>query len=40
MTNNKSEPFNKEQQEIAQLATVLSHPACIAIIQLLAQKKK
>jgi len=40
MTNNKSEQFNAEQQEIAQIAKVLSHPARIAIIQLLAEKKE
>jgi len=40
MTNNKTEQFNAEQQEIAQIAKVLSHPARIAIIQLLAEKKE
>jgi DNA-binding transcriptional ArsR family regulator len=40
MTNNKFEQFNTEQQEIAQMAKVLSHPARIAIIQLLADKKE
>ncbi|MGQ9847978.1 MAG: hypothetical protein ACUVQP_10850 [Bacteroidales bacterium] len=40
MTNNKFEQFNTEQQEIAKIAKVLSHPARIAIIQLLAEKKK
>lgn len=40
MTNNKFEQFNTEQQEIARIAKVLSHPARIAIIQLLAEKKE
>lgn len=40
MTNNKFEQFNFDQQEIAQIAKVLSHPARIAIIELLAQKKE
>lgn len=40
MTNNKFEQFNAEQQEIAKIAKVLSHPARIAIIQLLAEKKE
>lgn len=40
MTNNKSKQFNDKQQELALLAKALSHPARIAIIQLLAQKKE
>jgi ArsR family transcriptional regulator, arsenate/arsenite/antimonite-responsive transcriptional repressor len=40
MTNNKSDEFSAEQQELATLAKVLSHPARIAIIQLLADKKE
>lgn len=40
MTNNKSNEFTTEQQELAMLAKVLSHPARIAIIQLLAEKKE
>jgi predicted transcriptional regulator len=40
MTNNKSSEFEKEQQELAEFARVLSHPARIAIIQLLAKKKE
>lgn len=40
MTNNKFELFNWEQKEIAQIAKVLSHPARIAFIQILAPKKE
>lgn len=40
MTNNKSSQFEIEQQELAEYSRVLSHPARIAIIQLLAQKKE
>lgn len=40
MNNNKSEEFNKEQQAIACFAKVISHPAKIAIIQLLAEKRE
>ena len=40
MTNNKSEEFTIEQQELASICKVLSHPARIAIIQLLAEKKE
>ena len=40
MTNNKFEEFTTEQQNIAYLAKVLSHPARIAIIQLLAEKRE
>ena len=38
--NNKSEEFTQTQQDIALLAKTLSHPARIAIIQLLAVKKE
>jgi len=38
MTNNKSTHFSAEQQELAEFARILSHPARIAIIQLLAKK--
>lgn len=38
MTNNKSSQFEIEQQELAEYSRVLSHPARIAIIQLLAKK--
>jgi len=40
MTNNKTEEFNKKQKELAAFSKVLSHPARIAIIQLLAEKKE
>jgi ArsR family transcriptional regulator, arsenate/arsenite/antimonite-responsive transcriptional repressor len=40
MTNNKSTEFDNEQQELAAFARVLSHPARVAIIQLLAKKKE
>lgn len=40
MTNNKSLQFAVKQQEFAKFAKILSHPARIAIIQLLAQKKE
>ena len=40
MTNNKSTEFEQEQQELAEFARILSHPARIAIIQLLAKKKE
>jgi len=40
MTNNKFEEFITEQQELANIAKVLSHPARIAIIQLLAEKRE
>ena len=40
MTNNKSEEFTTEQQELASICKVLSHPARIAIIQLLSEKKE
>jgi len=40
MTNNKFEEFTTEYQELANIAKVLSHPARIAIIQLLAEKRE
>jgi ArsR family transcriptional regulator, arsenate/arsenite/antimonite-responsive transcriptional repressor len=40
MNNNKFDEFTSEQQELANFAKVLSHPARIAIIQLLAEKKE
>jgi DNA-binding transcriptional ArsR family regulator len=40
MNNNKSSEFNLAQQELAEISRVLSHPARIAIIQLLAKKKE
>jgi ArsR family transcriptional regulator, arsenate/arsenite/antimonite-responsive transcriptional repressor len=40
MTNNKFDKFSAEQQDIANIGKVLSHPARIAIIQLLAEKKE
>ena len=40
MTNNKTEQFSTKQKELASYAKVLSHPARIAIIQLLAEKKE
>jgi len=40
MTNNKSAEFTEEQQQIALFSKVLSHPARIAIIRLLAEKKE
>jgi len=40
MTNNKFEEFTASQQEIASFAKVFSHPARIAIIQLLTVKKE
>ena len=40
MTNNKFDEFTPEQQELATICKVLSHPARIAIIQLLAEKKE
>jgi ArsR family transcriptional regulator, arsenate/arsenite/antimonite-responsive transcriptional repressor len=36
----KSHKFPKEQQDLAVFAKILSHPARIAIIQLLAEKKE
>ncbi len=40
MNNNKAEEFDAEQQMIANCCKVLSHPARVAIIQLLAEKKE
>ncbi len=40
MSNNKSTEYNTDQQELANYARILSHPARIAIIQLLAEKKE
>lgn len=40
MTNNKSEQFNKTQKELALISKALSHPARIAIIQILSEKKE
>lgn len=40
MTNNKFEEFSKEQQEFALFSKIFSHPARIAIIQLLAEKRE
>ena len=40
MTNNKSEEFNITQQELANYSKALSHPARIAIINLIAEKKE
>jgi len=40
MTNNKFEEFTTEQQQIASITKVLSHPARIAIIQLLSEKRE
>lgn len=40
VTNNKAEEFSLEQQELALIGKVLAHPARIAIIELLAQKKE
>lgn len=38
MTNNKFEEFTAKQQEIALYAKVFSHPARVAIIELLAKE--
>ena len=40
MTINKKSEFSIEQQELAEFSRVLSHPARIAIIQLLAEQKE
>ena len=40
MNNNKTEQFLESQKELAEFAKVLSHPARIAIIQILADKKE
>lgn len=38
--NNKTEQFKKQEKELAYIAKALSHPARIAIIKLLAEKKE
>ena len=40
MTNNKSDEFTEVQQELSAVAKALSHPARIAIIQLLSEKQE
>ncbi len=40
MINNKADKFHKQQKELASICKVLSHPARIAIIQILAEKKE
>lgn len=40
MTNNKFDEFSDQQQLLANIGKVLSHPARIAIIQLLAEKRE
>lgn len=40
MTNNKKDQFNESQQKLAMMGKILSHPARIAIIQLLAKEKE
>lgn len=40
MTNNKSREFSSDLQEFAVIANALSHPARLAIIKLLAEKKE
>lgn len=40
MNNNKSDQFKKQQKELALISKIFSHPARIAIIQLLAKKKE
>lgn len=40
MTNNKAAEFSSELQELALIANALSHPARLAIIRLLAEKKE
>ncbi len=40
MQNNKFKEFDIAQQEIAEIGKILSHPARIAIIQLLSDKKE
>ncbi len=39
MTNNKTEEFTFQEQQLALAGRVLAHPARIAIINLLAEKK-
>jgi DNA-binding transcriptional ArsR family regulator len=40
MTNNKKDQFSESQQKLALIGKVLSHPARIAIVQLLAKEKE
>ncbi len=40
MAFNKKEEFGKKEQELADLAKALSHPARIAILKVLAQKSQ
>ena len=40
MNNNKFEEFTQDQQDIAMYGKILSHPARIAIIQILTEKKE
>ncbi len=40
MNNNKFEEFTDNQQELAYIGKILSHPARIAIIQVLAEKNE
>ncbi len=40
MTNNKATEFEKDLQELAEVARALSHPARLAIVRLLAEKKE
>jgi len=40
MANNKTPEFSLELQELAEFSRIFSHPARIAIVQLLAQKKE
>lgn len=40
MAFNKKEEFGKKEQELADLAKALSHPARIAILKVLAQKQE
>lgn len=40
MINNKFNEFKTEQQQIAEIGKIFSHPARIAIVQLLAEEKE
>jgi len=40
MINNKFNEFKAEQQQIAEIGKIFSHPARIAIVQLLVEKKE
>jgi DNA-binding transcriptional ArsR family regulator len=40
MTNNKKDQFSESQQNLALMGKILSHPARVAIIQLLAKEKE